>query len=139
MANTLRLSITTPKHVFFEDDAMELIIESQDGQIGILPGHQPMVVSMVEGMLRVRHKNGQWHNAAASSGFATVLPDEVEVLLQTAEWEEDIDESIARETARVASERLRQQKSMQEYHMARAMLARAMVRLRVTSTKRPND
>lgn len=83
-----------------------------------------MVVSMIEGTLRIQLLDGSWREAAASSGFATVLPDEVDVMLQTAEWPEDIDENRAREAARIARERLRQQKSMQEYHLARTMLAR---------------
>ncbi|MDR3085864.1 MAG: ATP synthase F1 subunit epsilon [Christensenellaceae bacterium] len=133
MPGTFHLTVLTPKHSFFDDDAKQIIIEAEDGQIGILPGHQPMVVSMVEGLLRIQRKDGTWHEAAVSSGFATVLQDEIDVLLQTAEWAENIDAARAREAIRVANESLRQQKSIQEYHMARTMLARAMVRLRITS------
>lgn len=135
---TFNLTILTPKHTFFDDDALELVLETPDGQLGILPGHQPMVISLVEGTINIKQKNGVWHEAAASSGFATVLQDEVDVMLQTAEWAEDIDAARAKEAVRIADERLRQKKSMQEYHMARTMLARAMVRLRVTS-RRHND
>ena len=133
MAESFHISVITPKHTFFDQDARMLVVEAEDGQLGILPGHEPMVVSMIEGTLRIQLLDGSWREAAASSGFATVLPDEVDVMLQTAEWPEDIDENRAREAARIARERLRQQKSMQEYHLARTMLARAMVRLRITS------
>lgn len=133
MPNTFRIRVITPEHTFFDDEAQMLIVEAADGSYGIMAGHEPVVLSMVEGLLRFQLKDGSWKEAAASSGFATVLPDEVTVMLQTAEWPEDIDKNRALEDARIANERLRQQKSMQEYHLARTMLARAMVRLRVTN------
>ena len=137
MASTFHLNVITPERNFLDEDVLTLVVEAEDGQIGILPGHEPTVVSMVEGTLRIQLADGTWKEAAASAGFATILPDEVEVMLQTAEWPEDIDYNRAQEAARVAEERLRQKLSMQEYHIARTMLARAMVRLRLASRHNP--
>ncbi len=133
MAASFHLNVITPKHTFFDQDVAMLVVEAEDGRVGILPGHEPMVVSMVAGTLRIQLTDGSWKEAAASAGFATVLPDEVEVMLQTAEWPEDIDVNRARESMRLAEARLRQRKSMQEYVLARTMLARAMARLRIAS------
>ena len=138
MAATFRLSIITPEHSFFEGDVEMLVLEAPDGEIGIQAGHTPMVISTVEGEIRLL-QDGNWRWAAASSGFAIVIQDQVLLMLQTAEWPEEIDVKRAQRSEHEARERLRQKRSMEEYHMARAMLARAMARLRVSSRRHIND
>lgn len=137
-AKTFRLSVLTPEHTFFEGDVEMLVLESLDGKIGILPGHAPEVISTVESELRLL-VHGEWRWAAASAGFATVTNDQVLVMLQTAEWPEEIDIKRAERAEYEARERLRQQKSMEEYRVARAMLSRAMVRLRVSKRHNYNN
>jgi len=132
MAATFHLSVITPERSFFEGDIEMLVLEAPDGEIAILAGHEPTVISTVEGELRLL-QNGQPRWAAASSGFATVIQDQVLLMLQTAEWPEEIDVKRAERSEYEAQERLRQKRSMEEYHMAHSMLARAMVRLRVSS------
>lgn len=138
MAKTFQLSILTPEHTFFEGEAEMLTIETVDGEIGVMAGHAPEAITMVEGTVRIT-VDGERRWAAASAGIATILPDSVYVILQTIEWPEDIDVRRAERARWEAEERLRQQQSMQEYHIARAMLARAMVRLRVTKGTRINE
>lgn len=132
------LSIITPEHSFFDGDVDALIINAPDGEIGILPGHESMIVSLIEGEIRFKI-DGKEKNAVASSGFATVMPDEVLILLQTCEWPEEIDIKRAQRDKHIAQERLRQQKNMQEYALAKSMLARAMARLRVTNHTNYNN
>ncbi len=138
MANTFLLSILTPEHSFFEGDVEMLVMQSLDGEVGILPNHAPMVISTLESEVRIL-ENGKWRWFAASAGFATVTQDQVLLMLQTAEWPEEIDIKRAERAEYAARERLRQQKSMDEYHMARSMLARAMVRLRVSNRRNYNN
>jgi F-type H+-transporting ATPase subunit epsilon len=138
MAPNFRLSIITPEHSFFEGDVEMLVLKTPDGELGIQAGHEAMVVSTVEGELRL-NQNGHWRWAAASAGFATVIQDQVLVMLQTAEWPEEIDIKRAQRSEHEAQERMRQKRSMEEYHMARAMLARAMTRLKVSSRRNINN
>ncbi len=138
MAPTFHLSIITPEHSFFEGEVEMLVLNTPDGEVAIQAGHVPMVISTVEGELRLKEK-GILRWAAASSGFATVIQDEVLLMLQTAEWPEEIDIKRAQRAEYEARERLRQKRSMEEYHMARSMLARAMVRLRVSGRRNINN
>ena len=138
MASSFQLSVLTPERTFFEGAVEMLILHSTDGEIGILPNHAPEVITIVESELRFLI-DGKWRWAAASSGFATVTQDQVLVMLQTAEWPEDIDIKRAERDEYEAKERLRQQKSMEEYRMAHSMLARAMVRLRVSNRHNYNN
>ncbi len=138
MAKTFHLSILTPEHSFFEGEVEMLVLESEDGEVGILPNHAPVVISTIESELRFM-ANGQWRWAASSSGFATVTQDQVLVMLQSAEWPEEIDINRAKRAEYEARELLRQKKSMEEYRTARTMLSKAMVRLRVSTRRNINN
>ena len=127
---TFHLSIITPEHTFFEGDVDALVFTTTDGEWCIMAGHQPMVINVIEGELRINQGDRvRW--AASSAGFVTVMQDEVLVMLQTCEWPEEIDIRRAERDRHAAEEVLRQKKSMQEYALASSMLARAMVRLKV--------
>ena len=131
MTQTFRLQIITPERCFFDDPVEMVVITAPDGEVGVLAGHSPMVVSMQEGAIRIL-REGVWREAASSDGFATITQDQVLLLTQTVEWPEEIDRARAERDRALAEERLRQKKSMHEYHITRSMLARAMVRLRVS-------
>ena len=124
------LSIITPEHVFFEGDVESLVFTAPDGEFCIMAGHQPMVINVVEGEIRINYGRTTRY-AASSAGFVTVMQDEVLVMLQTCEWPEEIDIKRAERDRHAAMEVLRQKKSMQEYALANSMLARAMARLKV--------
>lgn len=138
MANTFSLQIITPERVFISGDAEMLTVKAPDGEVGIAAGHSPVIISIEEGEIRIK-MNGKWREAAASEGTVTVTPDQVLVMLQTVEWPEEIDARRAREAQARAEEILRQKCSMQEYVMAKSMLSRAMVRLRVSRNAPRND
>ena len=130
MARTFRLRIITPERVFLDGEAEMIVLKATDGEIGVAAGHSPVIISMEEGEIRIKQE-GHWRRAAASEGTATVTPDQVFLMLQTAEWPQEIDARRARQAQEHAREILRQRGSMQEYVLAKSMLARAMVRLRV--------
>ncbi len=132
MAATFRLQVITPERSFFDAQVEMVVFIAPDGELGIMAGHSPMVVSMREGGIRIL-QDGKWREAAASDGFATITQDEVLLLMQTVEWPEEIDRARAERDRAMAEEKMRQKKSMHEYYLARSMLARAMVRLRVSN------
>ncbi len=132
------LQIITPEKTFFDEDVQMVVVKATDGEVGILADHEPTVISLVEDAIRIQYPDGHWRNAATSKGFVTINREEVLVLFQTIEWPEDIDMVHAQRNKELAEERLRQHQSMNEYYLSRAMLARAMVRLRVGSNKEIN-
>ena len=137
----IHLSILTPEHAFYDAYIDRIILPTPDGELGIEPGHVPMVISVIEGEIRVSYeKNGkpQTDIAACSAGFATVTQHHVLLMVQTAEWSWEIDQKRAERDARAAQAKLRQQRSMQEYYLARSMMARAMARLRVSNRNKIN-
>ena len=71
-------------------------------------------------------------------GFAEIINNRVSVLSSTIETPDEIDENRAREAKERAEEQLRQHKSMTEYYVTQADLARAMSRLKTSHMKNWN-
>lgn len=130
MASTFKLEIVTPERMFFSGDVETVVLKTPQGEIGILPGHIPLVAAVAVGPLRIK-KDGEWVEAVLTEGFMEIKQDKTIILTDTAEWPDEIDENRA-EAARVrAEERLHQQISQMEYIRSQAALSRAMARLRV--------
>jgi F-type H+-transporting ATPase subunit epsilon len=125
------LEIIASDKVFYEGTAKALVIPALDGELGILPHHQNIVVATMEGELRFRLEDeDEWTKAVVGVGFVHVSNNRVTVLVDTAERPEDIDELRARQAKERAEEQLRQKQSTQEYHLSKASLARALSRLK---------
>ena len=139
MAKTFQLSVITPEHEFYHGQVEMLNVSASDGQYAVLAGHAPCVVSITEGELTLRDEAGETKWASASDGFMTITQDEVILMLQSAEWPEDIDRVRAERAERKAREALLQKQDRQSYLMNQAMLLRAMTRLRVSGKNHVNQ
>ncbi len=127
--STFSLEIITPERQFYIGPAEALVFPAVDGEMGVYPGHEPVVTAIEPGELRYK-ANGQWEPAAVGSGFAEIKPDYVILLVGFAEHPEEIDRKRAEAAKARAEERLRQKQSIQEYYHSKAALARAMARLK---------
>lgn len=140
MANTVEtktffLVIKTPERNFFSDSVEEVLIETSEGQIGILPGHEPMITTVAIGPVKIK-QNGEWREAVLSEGFMEVNQNMAVALVDTAEWPEEIDENRARMAEERAKERLQGKLSHIEYVRSQAALQRAISRLEVSSHRK---
>ena len=133
--DTFGLKIIASDRVFYEGRCRKLVIPAPDGEKGILPNHENMVIAVKIGMARMEIEEGNRVEVALGRGFAEVVNNRVTLLVETAEHPEEIDIARAREAKERAEEQLRQKQSIQEYHMNQLALSRAMARLRVTSHK----
>ena len=117
--------------LFFDGDCEFMVVPCTDGAMGILSHHSNMIAAVVPGELRFQPVGGPLRTAAVSAGLVKVEAGEVMLLVSTAERPEDIDANRARRAADEAKEAILQHRSIQEYKMAQADLARAVSRLRV--------
>ena len=96
-----------------------------------------MVIAITEGMLQFQPENSEeWIQFVVGTGFVQVINNRVVLLVDTAERPEEIDIRRAEEAKQRAEEQLRQKQSIEEYHISKASLARAMSRLKATSKYR---
>ena len=137
----LTLEIVTPDHAVAHAEVDEVEIPAEDGYIGVLPGHTPLLTSLKVGEMWYR-KGGERHFLSVAFGFAEILPDRVIVLARICEKAEEIDISRAEAAKRRAEERLAQAKAAaagkvdQDRDRARIALLKAMVRLNVATRAR---
>ena len=131
MERTFRLRILATDKPFYEGDCLSLTVPTLDGDYGILAGHSNMIAAVVPGVLRGEVPGRPPQTAAVSNGLVKVENNEVLVLVDTAERPEEIDINRAKRAEAHAREALMQKKSIQEYHLAQATLARELNRLRV--------
>jgi F-type H+-transporting ATPase subunit epsilon len=107
----LTLEIVTPESRVYSDTIDTVVIPTVEGEIGILPGHIPLLTQVESGELRVT-KNGKINYLAVGKGFAQILGDTVSVLAESAITEEKIDERAVDEAMRRAEEALRGRQTM---------------------------
>ena len=92
--------------------------------------HENMIIAIENGVMKIQQEDGEWIEAAVSSGFAQIINNRVLVLVLSAEKPEEIDIRRAQEAKERAEEQLRQKQSLQEYHISQASLSRAITRIK---------
>ncbi len=77
--------------------ATSVVAQTLEGEIGILPGHEPVLGQLVEGgVVRVRTTDGEVVTAAVHGGFLSVTGEGVSILAENAELSDEIDVERAR-------------------------------------------
>jgi len=99
----INLMIVTRERKIIDTQVDEVILPASDGEIGVLPGHTPLLASLAIGQLRYRSGNTV-HRLVISWGFAEVLPDRVIVLAERGFLPTEVDRATA-EQERAAAER----------------------------------
>lgn len=127
----ISLEIITPEAFALKDEVDFVVLPAFEGEMGILPGHAPLLAQLVAGELRIK-KGSETQLFSISGGFAEVHPNKVEVFAETAEMPEEIDRQRARLAAEKAKSALLKVATPQDLARAQAALRRALIRLRVS-------
>lgn len=130
MANTLKLEIVTPEAKMFSGDVDMVTLAGVEGEMGIMPGHMPVMTQLVAGELTVR-QGGQNLFVAVGDGFVQITGDKVSVLTDMAIKADDIDEAKVLEAQQKAEHRLAQKLSEEETATVQAALVHATTQLNV--------
>ena len=131
--NTFYLRVLASNETFYEGECLSLTVPTPDGEREFLAHHSNMIAAVVPGELRAKLPDGKTGIAAVSEGILKAEHNEVLVLADTVERPEEIDANRAREKEAEAKEAVLQKRSIQEYKMAQAALAREISRLKVKS------
>ena len=74
------LEIVSPDKLLVSRDVDMVVIPASEGEIGVLPGHAPMIVALGEGVIRLYEANSIVQSFAVQGGFAEITPDRCTVL-----------------------------------------------------------
>jgi F-type H+-transporting ATPase subunit epsilon len=94
---TFPASVVTPERILIDEEPVAAVyLRTDDGDIAFLPGHTPLVGSVVPGMVRLEDEHGVQRRLAVHGGFVQVDPERVTILTPVAELAEEIDVDRAR-------------------------------------------
>lgn len=135
----IHLQLITLSGTKFDDDVYEVLVPTMDGQIGVLPGHMPLISVAKSGVISVRRNERDLDIAmehyAVSGGVVEVFDDMLRILVDEADHADDINQA----EAQVAHERALKLKSeaKDEVSLERAqeLVDRTATRLQVASLK----
>lgn len=102
----LLLEIVTPDGRVFDDPVDSVVLPTTTGEVGILPGHIPLLTPLAAGELRIT-RSGAVESLACGTGFAEIDGDKVSVLAEQAINVAAIDEAAAEKAIARAQEALR--------------------------------
>lgn len=136
----MRLQLITLQGVRVDQDIYELMAPTAAGEIGVFPGHEPLVTLAVPGALTVRYKKGDPDTAleyfAISGGVIEVNPTDIRVLVDEADHGDDIVVAESQAALDRALKLRAEAKNQVDLEHARELIDRHTVRLRVADLRR---
>ncbi len=126
---TIKVDVVSAEEQIFAGEAKFVALPGEAGELGILPGHTPLITRIRPGAVRIVEENGDEEFVFVAGGILEVQPGAVTVLADTAIRGKDLDEAKAGEARRRAEEALENAGSNLEYATAQAELAYAVAQL----------
>jgi F-type H+-transporting ATPase subunit epsilon len=131
MPNLFTLEVHTPHRLFFSGQIESVTLLLEDGEISIMVNHAPFTAPVCTGVLKIRDNAGRLREAFITDGILEVKNTKTVLLVESAEWPEEIDETRALAAKTDAEETLKTRILKFETATARAKLKRAETRLKV--------
>ncbi|MEX2367172.1 MAG: F0F1 ATP synthase subunit epsilon [Pseudohongiellaceae bacterium] len=130
MAMTMHCDIASAEDRIFSGRIESLVAAGSLGDLGIYPGHAPLLTGLIPGPIRIVKQNGEEEIYYVSGGFLEVQPGTVNILADTAIRAGDVDEASALEAKKEAEDAISNQTAEFEYSRAAAQLAEAAAQIR---------
>lgn len=130
MAMTVHCDIVSAEGEIFSGLVEMVIAHGNLGDIGIAPGHAPLITDLKPGPIRLIKQGGEAEVFYISGGFLEVQPNMVKVLADTVQRAADLDEASAQAAVLAAEKALNEKGADFDYGSATARLAEAAAQLR---------
>ena len=131
---SLQVCIMAPDRIFWNEEATELILPTNTGQMGVLKNHTPLITGLDVGVMLVR-TGTEWVSMALMGGFALVKENQVTILVNEAVLGSDIQPEEAEAQFLTAKENLEKADGRKEKIEANLAFKRARARFQVNSYK----
>lgn len=122
MADPLTVEVVSPTGIAWEGEALSVIARTTEGDIGILPGHEPFLAGLVPCAAEVLTPDGMREIVAIDGGLISVAENRVSLLSQFARIAKEIDLDAAEHELAAAEKRLNEGETDEEtqQHFRRA-------------------
>jgi ATP synthase F1 epsilon subunit len=129
---SLQISIMTPDRVFWNEQAEEIILPTNTGQMGVLTNHAPLITALDIGVMLIRTQK-EWISVALMGGFALVKQNKVTILVNEAEAASTINAAQAETAFNEAKQRLEAATTEKERVEATFAFKRARTRFQLVN------
>lgn len=129
MASTLQVDVVSAEKEVFSGLAHFVALPGESGELGILPGHTPLITRIKPGAVRIELADGTEELVFVAGGILEVQPTGVTVLADTAIRGDDLDEARALEAKARAEKVLSENKSDIDYARAQSELQVAVAQI----------
>ena len=130
MAMTVHVDVVSAEELLFSGLAEIVSLPGEAGELGILPGHTPLLTRIKPGMVRIKLPNQDDEEVIfVAGGLLEVQPNLVTVLADTAIRGKDLDEAKAMEAKRLAEEALANRTGTLDVAKAQAELAESIAQI----------
>ncbi|MEM5278007.1 F0F1 ATP synthase subunit epsilon [Cupriavidus taiwanensis] len=126
---TILVDVVSAEASIFSGQAKFVALPGESGELGILPGHTPLITRIQPGAVRIEKEDGSDEFVFVAGGILEVQPKHVTVLADTAIRGGDLDEAKAQEAKRAAEELMQNQSSDLDLARAQSELAVAAAQL----------
>ncbi|RZT29576.1 F0F1 ATP synthase subunit epsilon [Cupriavidus agavae] len=126
---TILVDVVSAEASIFSGQAKFVALPGETGELGILPGHTPLITRIQPGAVRIEKEDGSEEFVFVAGGILEVQPQHVTVLADTAIRGGDLDEAKAQEAKRAAEELMQNQSSDLDLARAQSELAVAAAQL----------
>ncbi|CAQ71011.1 membrane-bound ATP synthase, F1 sector, epsilon-subunit [Cupriavidus taiwanensis LMG 19424] len=126
---TILVDVVSAEASIFSGQAKFVALPGESGELGILPGHTPLITRIQPGAVRIEKEDGSEEFVFVAGGILEVQPKHVTVLADTAIRGGDLDEAKAQEAKRAAEELMQNQSSDLDLARAQSELAVAAAQL----------
>nr|AYC64226.1 ATP synthase CF1 subunit epsilon [Pseudobryopsis hainanensis] len=126
----LTIRVITPDKIFLNQQASEVIIPTNTGQMGILTGHAPLITAVDVGVMLMRVKD-TWESIALMGGFALIKQNQLTVLVNSAESPETLDRDQVEQAFSRAQQSVESATTAKEKVEAMFALKRARARYQI--------
>lgn len=130
MPMTVHCDIVSAEKQLFSGLVEMVVAAGSEGDLGILPGHAPLLTGLKPGPVRIVKQGGEEEVFYVNGGFLEVQPKVVTVLADAASRAHDMDEAAAEEARQRAKEALEGKRTDMDYSAASAQLAESVAQLR---------
>lgn len=130
MARSVQCDIVSAERSLFSGLVEQVVVNGVDGELGIRPGHAPLLTQLAPGPVELRLENGHEEVLYVSGGFLEVQPNMISILADTAVRAKDIDEAEAKRARERAEQRKKDKVDEVNFSKALSDIAKANARLR---------
>lgn len=136
MSNTIQCDIVSSQAQLFSGEVTQFVATGAAGELGIHPGHAPLMTTLTAGMLRFTEPGGEETMIFAAGGILEVMPHLITCLVDYAVRAEDLDEAAAKRAREEAERALGDRTASMDLLAAEMKLAESLAQLKAVELVR---